>query len=58
MRGSPAGLGFTGSGRRSNRLADSIHQCVGTAVGVLAGVAPVPARPPTTAVLSGVNRTS
>jgi len=49
---------------RRYRLADSIHQEVGTEVGVITGVVPVPAvpavpaRPPTTAVLSGLNRTS
>ena len=45
---------------RRQRLADWTHQWVAAAVGVTTGVVPVPVKalPPTTAVLSGVNRTS
>ena len=42
-----------------NRLGSSVHQCVGAGLGLAASLAsPPPVVPPTTLVVSGLNRTS
>jgi hypothetical protein len=42
-----------------NRLGRSVHQCVGAGLGLAASLAsPLPVVPPTTLVVSGLNRTS
>ena len=49
----------TAYGNAGNRLGSSVHQCVGAGLGLPASLAsPAPVVPPTTLVVSGLNRTS
>jgi len=54
----PRGTRVHRLGGRCHRLSGWTHQWVAAAVGEAAGVVPVKALPPTTEVLSGVNRIS
>jgi len=54
----PRGTRVHRLGGRCHRLSGWTHQWVAAAVGAVAGAGPVAALPPTTEVLSGVNRIS
>jgi len=54
----PRGTRVHRLGGRCHRVSGWTHQWVAAAVGVAVGVAPLKALPPTTEVLSGVNRIS